>query len=132
MLQTDYFMRLIREFMDALQLFISRKKHGEEFKKGLDELYRYLGPYEFYHISDMDTIMRDFERFDVGERLDRMEMLARLYYVEAGEITGPSRRMLLQRALMLFNFIDSHSNTFSLERESQISSLKALLDGKSS
>ena len=128
MLQTDYFMRLIREFMDALQLFISRRKHGEEFAKGLEDLYRsYLGPYDFYHISDMDDIMHDFERFDESERLQRMEMLARLYYVEAGEKIGPSRHMLLERSLKLFNFIDAHSSMYSLEREMKISSIRSQL-----
>lgn len=124
MLQTDYFLRLIREFMDALQLFIARRKRGEEFTKGLEDLYRsYLGPYDFYHISDMDEIMRDFERFKEEERLQRMEMLARLYYVESGEKIGPARHMLLKRSLMLFNFIDAHSNTYSIDREMKISSL---------
>lgn len=128
MLQTDYFMRLIREFMDALQLFISRKRHGEKFMKELEDLYRsYLGPYDFYHISDMDEIMHDFERFEVEERLHRMEMLARLYYVEAGEKLGSTRHMLLERSLMLFNFIDAHSKTYSIEREMCISSLRSKL-----
>ena len=133
MLQTDYFIRLIREFMDALQLFVSRKRHGEKFTKGLEDLYRsYLGPYDFYHISDMDEIMHDFERFPEEERLQRMEMLARLYYVEAGEKIGPSRHMLLERSLMLFNFIDAHSNVYSIEREMCISSIRSqLLDEKS-
>ena len=114
--------------MDALQQFISRRKRGEDFNKGLEELYKsYLGPYDFYHISDMDDVMKDFERFREFERLDRMEMLARLYYVEAGEKIGPSRRMLLERSLMLFNFIDVHSNTYSMEREMNISSLRSQL-----
>lgn len=128
MLQTDYFLRLIREFMDALQLLISRRKKGEEFAKELEELYRtYLGPYDFYHISDMDDIMKDFERFNEDQRLERMEILARLYYVEAGEKIGPARHMLLERSLMIFNFIDSHSRTYSMEREMKISSLRSQL-----
>ena len=128
MLQTDYFLRMIREFMDALQLFISRRKHGEEFNKGLEDLYSsYLGPYDFYHISDMDDIMNDFKKFKKNERLQRMEMLARLYYVEAGEKIGPSRHMLLKRSLMLFNFIGAHSNSYSIEREMKISELRSQL-----
>ena len=114
--------------MDALQLFIARRKKGEEFNKGLEEIYSsYLGPYDFYHISSMDDIMKDFERFEENQRLDRMEMLARLYYVEAGEKVGPSRHMLLERSLMLFRFIDSHSDTFSMEREMKISYLRSQL-----
>lgn len=128
MLQTDYFLRLIREFMDALQLFIARRKHGDEFYKELSDIYKsYLGPYDFYHISSMEDIMNDFERFPENERLDRIEMLARLYYVEAGETVGPSRHMLLERSLMMFNFVDANSDAYSLERESRISSLRSQL-----
>lgn len=128
MLQTDYFMRLIREFMDALQLFIARRKHGDEFMKELMELYKsYLGPYDFYHISDMDEVMNDFKRFPEEQRLERMEMLARLFYVEAGERVGPVRHVLLERSLMLFSFVDAHSKTYSLEREMKISSLRSQL-----
>lgn len=128
MLQTDYFLRIIREFMDALQFFIAKRKHGDKFMKELEDLYKsYLGPYDFYHISEMDDIMNDFKRFPENQRLDRMEMLARLYYVEASEIIGPSRRKLLERSLMLFNFIDAHSKTYSIEREMKISSLQSEL-----
>ncbi len=128
MLQTDYFLRIIQEFMQALQLFISKRKHGDAFQKGLDELYRtYLGPSDFYHISSMDEIMKDFERFPENERIDRIEMLARLYYVEAGEKIGPFRHLLFERSLLLFNFVDAHSTSYSIERKMRISEIKSKL-----
>ena len=56
-----------------------------------------------------------------------MEMLAELYYVEGGLKSGPVRRMLLDKSLALFTFIDSHDKTYSMERIAKITELKKML-----
>ena len=120
MLQQDYIMRLIREFMAALQRFL-QKKEGEDKQEALKDLYRqYLGDYELYHITTMDETMQSFEQFPVEQRIHRMEMLAELYYVEADMKSEPTRSELLQRALMLFRFIDQHGKTYSFDRVEKI------------
>jgi hypothetical protein len=120
MLQQDYIMRLIREFMAALQRFL-QKKEGEDKQEALRDLYRqYLGDYELYHITTMDETMQSFEQFPVEQRIHRMEMLAELYYVEADMKSEPTRSELLRRALALFRFIDQHGKTFSFDRVQKI------------
>ena len=60
-------------------------------------------------------------------------MLAELYYAEADDMSEPVRTEILERAFMLFDFIDHHSRTFSIERKekmSRILSLKAANGGK--
>lgn len=123
MLERDYIMRLIREFAEALELFL-----GKDISKQRDEIERmynlYVGPYSFYHVSDIADVMDSFERFPEKERLKRMEMLAQLYYVEADLVVGPTRNALLEKALTLFTFIDSHDRTYDFSRLSKIADIR--------
>ena len=120
-------MRLIQEFAAALQRFL-HKKEVEDRSEAIKDLYKqYLDGYEEYHISTMDEVMQSFTRYETDQRIYRMEMLAELYYVEADMKSEPTRTQLLERALMLFSFIDSHSKTLSFERQKKIGEIKKRL-----
>ena len=128
MLQRDYIQRLIREFMAALQRFLE-KKEIEDRRKTMHQLYmQYLGDYGFYHSAGMDEVMKSFEQYVPEERIDRMEMLAELYYTEADMLSEPIRTMQLERAFRLFDFIDSHCGTFSLERSKKMDDIARKLN----
>ena len=121
MLQQDYFLRIIEEFAKALSLFKQSKKDLKQKQDEILKLYDiYVGDNVFYHIASMDDIMDSFTRFPEDERLERMEMLAELYYAESDLKSGPSRDMLLENARKLFIFIDHHSRTLSLQRQQRI------------
>ena len=121
MLQQDYFLRIIEEFAKALSLFKQSKKDLKQKHDEILKLYdTYVGDNVFYHIASMDDIMDSFTRFPEDERLERMEMLAELYYAESDLKSGPSRDMLLENARKLFIFIDHHSRTLSLQRQQRI------------
>ena len=121
MLQQDYFLRIIEEFAKALSLFKQSKKDLKQKQDEILKLYdTYVGDNVFYHIASMDDIMDSFTRFPEDERLERMEMLAELYYAESDLKSGPSRDMLLEKARKLFIFIDHHSRTLSLQRQQRI------------
>lgn len=116
MLQRDYIMRLVREFMAALQQLLEGKSlewRREELKILYDQ---YIGPYELYHNATIDVAMRALASYDESQRLERMEMLAELYYAEADTVSGPDRDFLLDKAFALFGFIESHGKTFSMDR----------------
>lgn len=127
MLQRDYLMRLIREFAEALELLLNKKDRDRQREEMRTMYDRYVGPYEFYHTGAIEDVMQSFEQFPEEERLDRMEMLAELYYAEADMQTGPMREMLLDKALTMFSFIDSHSRTYSIERRAKIGDIKIKL-----
>jgi uncharacterized protein (DUF924 family) len=121
MLQQDYFLRVLEEFAKALSLFKQSKKDLKQKQDEILKLYdTYVGDNVFYHIASMDDIMDSFTRFPEDERLERMEMLAELYYAESDLKSGPSRDMLLENARKLFIFIDHHSRTLSLQRQQRI------------
>ena len=120
-------MRLIQEFAAALRRIL-QKKEIEDRSEAIRDLYRqYLDGYEEYHISTMDEVMQSFARYEADQRIYRMEMLAELYYVESDMKSEPTRTQLLERALMLFSFIDSHSKTLSFERQQKIGEIKKRL-----
>jgi hypothetical protein len=129
MLEQDYIMRLVREFFEALELFIRQKRPIEVKIENLRALYdQYVGPAAFYQTAEMADVMDSFGRFEESQRIHRMEMLAELYYIDADLHTGPQRDDLLNRALTLFRYIDSHSDTFSFDRLNKINRLEKSLN----
>lgn len=120
-------MRIIEEFTKALALVnekdLSKKK--DEIKKLYDQ---YVGPYELYHNAEMDDVMETFHRYPQQERAERMEMLAELYYTEADLHTGQTSQDMLMRAFALFDFIDRHDKTYSLERLAKMNDIKKRLE----
>lgn len=127
MLERDYIMRLVREFAEALELLLGKKDIDMQREEMRAMYGQYVGPYEFYHTAAIEDVMESFGEFPEEERLSRMEMLAELYYAEAGMVSGPTRDMLLQKALSLFGFIDSHDRTYSLDRMAKMGDIRRRL-----
>lgn len=125
MIQQDYFIRVIREFFEALARAMSQPA-PEERSKAVHSLYeQYLGSYEFYQNATAEEAMDHITAlYPEEQRLQRMEMLAELYYAEAGLRATPIGQTLLERALTLFTYIDRHSNTFSIMRQQKIDAIR--------
>ena len=116
MLQRDYIQRLIREFMAALQRLIEKNEAGERQEEVRRLFTQYVGDYTFYHTATLEDVMQSFGKYPEEERLERINMLAELYYAEADSLSEPARTAVLDRAFMLFDFIDRHSRTYSPDR----------------
>lgn len=116
MLQRDYIQRLIREFMAALQRLIEKNEAGERLEEARRLFTQYVGDYTFYHTATLEDVMQSFGKYPEEERLERINMLAELYYAEADSLSEPARTAVLDRAFMLFEFIDRHSRTYSPDR----------------
>lgn len=110
--------------MAALQRLVE-KDEIKDRQAAVHELFRrYLGDSAFFHTASLDDIMRWFEKYPEDERLSRIEMLAELYYAEADDMSEPIRTEILGRAFMLFDFIDRHSRTFSIERMEKMDKIR--------
>jgi hypothetical protein len=130
MLERDYIMRLIREFMAALQRILEKKEIKTRREK-LKEMYeKYVGPYSFYYEADMDAVMKALAEYDEGEQIYRMEMLAELYYAEADTVGNPDRDFLLEKAYLLYDYIDKNGRTYSLDRKNKMTMIKSKLKTK--
>jgi len=130
MLQRDYIQRLIREFMSALERMLEKKEVTTRREK-IRELYdQYVGPYAFYSIATIDDVMKAMAGIDDEEkRISKMDMLAELYYYEADTVGQPTRDELLSKAFMLFDYVESHGDTFSIDRRNKMAEIKKQIKG---
>ena len=116
---------MIREFMSALERMLEKKEVTTRREK-IRELYdQYVGPYAFYSIATINDVMRAMAGIeDVEKRLSKMNMLAELYYYEADTVGQPTRDELLNKAFMLFDYVESHGDTFSIDRRNKMKLIK--------
>ena len=106
MLQQDYILRLIREFMAALAKALEKKEFTAR-REELRQLYnQYVGPYSFYFTAPIDDVFDAIGQEEEQKRLPKLEMLAELYYAEADLVSLPDRERLLQNAFTIFNYVD--------------------------
>lgn len=116
MLQRDYILRLIREFMAALERMLEKKEVADR-REEIKQLYeQYVGPYALYHNATTDEVLLALAGMDEEQRLPRMEMLAELFYAEADTVSNPERDFLLEKAFALFSIIEREEKTYSLKR----------------
>lgn len=116
MLQRDYILRLIREFMAALERMLEKKEVADR-REEIKQLYKqYVGPYALYHNATTDEVLLALAGMDEEQRLPRMEMLAELFYAEADTVSNPERDFLLEKAFALFSIIERDGKTYSLKR----------------
>lgn len=116
MLQRDYILRLIREFMAALERMLEKKEVADR-REEIKQLYeQYVGPYALYHNATIDEVLLALAGMDEEHRLPRMEMLAELFYAEADTVSNPERDFLLEKAFALFSIIERDGKTYSLKR----------------
>ena len=98
----------------------------EDRREKSRELYnQYVGPYAFYSIATIEDVMKAMAGIaDEEKRLSKMDMLAELYYHEADTVGQPTRDELLNKAFMLFDYVEAHGDTFSIERRNKMAQIK--------
>lgn len=124
MLQRDYIKRLIREFAEALRRMLDQKEVTKR-RESIRQLYeQYLGPYNLYHFATIDELMLAIQSHPEDQRMERLAMLAELYYAEADtEASAHDRETLLQKAFNLFEFLERESGVYSIERRGKMAEL---------
>ena len=127
MIHQDYFIRVIRAFFDALARAMNIKDEKDR-SNAIHDLYeQYLGEYEFFQNANVEDALVRLSRFPEEERISRTEMLAELYFVEADVRVYPINETLLERALALFEYVDSHGKTYSAERMQKMENIRQRL-----
>lgn len=125
MIEKDYILRLLNQFFDDLSLFLSKKKKENDWASFYNT---YFGDCTFYHLAEHDEILNSFNKYSATEKLYRMEMLAELYFQEAHfEIIVPNKLSLCKRSLMLLEYINMNSDTYSIKRNQRINIIKSIL-----
>lgn len=129
MLQRDYIMRLLQDFVEALEKLVEEKgKHdGPELQLQLQSIYRayFNHPHPFYYNQDAEYILNDLgQNYGGEELLTRIEMLSELLYQDALLKEPEEQKYLLRKSLYLLIYLDEHSDTFSFERRGKISEIE--------
>lgn len=128
MIQQDYFLRLVEEFATALAVMMKKKE--DERDDILKDMYRqYIGDYTLLrNMSVEELICYANNEWDDKERIDRLEMLAELLYAEGSYKINPLRSMLLNKAYLLFAYVDEKQSVYSVERKKKIANLHDILN----
>lgn len=134
MLQRDYIMRLLRQFVEALEKLVEEKKNEDTptLQLKLQSLYRayFNHPHTFYYEQEADFILNDLgQNYEGEELLTRIDMLSELIYQDALLKPEAEQRYLLGKSLYLLEYLDTHSDTFSFERRNKICEIKTKARG---
>ncbi|ANR72361.1 hypothetical protein J4856_11985 [Prevotella scopos JCM 17725] len=126
MLQRDYFIRLIEEFNAAISHFLTKKDDDLKRDKDLKDLYRqYVGEYDVLRNLSVDELLKYAkEQWDETERIDKINMVAELLHAEANCKGQPLRQMLLEKAYVLFDYVEANGSTFSIDRRQKMEAMR--------
>lgn len=126
MIERDYIVRLIQEFMAAIARFLEKKEASDD---DLRDLYRqYVGPYDtIRNLTFDETMQYASDQWDDEHRLPRLDMLAQLLFAEGMRKQNPLRDMLLRKSYRLFDYLEQHDNTFNITRKQRMQQLRTLL-----
>ncbi len=132
MLQRDYVMRLVRELGEVLEKLLEEreKKDLPEIQLQIRSIYRtyFNHPYSFYYEQDAEYILNDLcKNYSWEEFLLRIDMLSEVMYQDALLKETAEQKYILGKALYLLRYLDTHSDTFSLERRRKISEMETML-----
>ena len=111
--------------MAAIERMLEKKEITTR-REAIKDLYnQYVGPYAFYSVATIDDVMKAMAGIeDEEKRLSKMDMLAELYYHEADTVGQPLRDELLNKAFMLFDYVETHGTTFSIDRRQKMNIIK--------
>jgi|WetSurMetagenome_2_1015567.scaffolds.fasta_scaffold32747_2 hypothetical protein len=137
MLEEDYIMRLIREFVQALGILISRMKGKDDFDVHIQFSKFYTNYFSqqsdfFKAMSAVEMIEYVTARYKEKDRLPRIEMLAELLYSEGSLLSKKEESVelkdqLWRKAQYLYEYMQQNDDTYSLSRLSKIDEIKNYL-----
>lgn len=137
MLEEDYIMRLVREFIQALDILISRMKGKDDFDVHIQFSKFYTNYFSqqsdfFKEMSAVEMIEYVTARYKEKDRLPRIEMLAELLYSEGSLLSKKEESVelkdqLWRKAQYLYEYMQQNDDTYSLSRLSKIDEIKNYL-----
>lgn len=125
MFEKDYIIRLLNQFFEDLNAFLHKKKAVNKQEDWQNIYNAYTGDYTFYHTAGMDEILKSFDTYEGEERTYRMQILAELYLQETRTVllSPEDKKALLEKSLLIWEYIDRNSDTYSIERKQRIDSI---------
>lgn len=121
MIEKDFIMRILQQFFLALNTLLGNldEKKIEETRMQLKDLYvtYFEESSQYYYNINIDELLNQFKSNEEFWKYERIEMLAELYYYDGIiSIDSALKNDLLNKVLMLYDYLEEMSNSFSLER----------------
>ena len=128
MLERDYFLKIIEEFAVAIQRFLNKKKE-QQTDEEIQDLYRqYVGDYDILrNLTVEEAIDYARQEWEDYRQLEKLKMLADLWYTEGAIKQQPLRDILLTKSFKLFDYIDGRDKTFSLLSQQKMTKIREML-----
>ena len=119
MVANDDIICVFQDFKDNLEILLknAESKNDQDLSKSFDRMYRLYIEKDrsFFHFSGKSDVLAFFT--DAPEDLYRTEMLALLLYHDALlQIDIPTRKDLLEKSWLLYQYVCVTSNEVSLDR----------------
>ena len=129
MVERDFLMRLMHDFFDSLARLLThveadRFDHANQYLKELYEQY-FKQNRAFFHESEIEELQQSLQSGDLQADVLKSEMLAELLLADARlPHSTDIQAQLLSKALALFQFAETNSETYSANRLSRIATLR--------
>lgn len=132
MQERDYLMRLFTLLTDALNRIINSLDNGdtELAKVQINEAYELLGEdSEYFTSNSLEDIIIFFKNKE-GDYLNRIEILTQIMYYESLIETNDSlKKKILEKAVLLLEFQQGHTDVYSSELIGKLTQMKNTLSG---
>lgn len=121
MIEKDYIMRILQQFFLFLNTLLGNLNDNniEETRMQLKDMYvtYFEKSYQYYYNINIAELLNQFKSNEEYWKSERIEMLSELYYND-GILSNNSslKNDLLNKALILYDYIEEKSKSFSLER----------------
>ncbi|BAR48379.1 hypothetical protein TFKS16_1274 [Tannerella forsythia KS16] len=137
MIEQDYILKILQEFFEAIAKVVRRSDEDDEAATA-DMQARYNAIYEqffrcpahhFYEIEKEDLLNDLWTENSEQKALAKMRMLSELLYRDALiKKEGSLRYDLLEKALLLLEFLQQNSKTYSWDQENKMAYIRTLLE----
>lgn len=121
MIEKDYIMRILQQFFLFLNTLLGNLNDNniEETRMQLKDMYvtYFEKSYQYYYNINIAELLNQFKSNEEYWKSERIEMLSELYYNDGFLSNNSSlKNDLLNKALILYDYLEEKSKSFSLER----------------
>lgn len=137
MIEQDYILKILQEFFEAIAKVV-RHSNDDDESATADMQARYDAIYEqffrypahhFYEIEKEDLLDDLWTENSERKAMAKMRMLSELLYRDALIKKDVSRRCdLLEKSLLLLEFLQRNSKTYSWDQENRMAYIRTLLE----
>lgn len=130
MIRHDYLLKMLQDLSIAITNLLNKNKPLTEVQKDIESLYSLLNvSADYIRMADIDDLLPFLASFN-DDLILRSEMLANILYADSCAFMGSNNQRIdiINKALMLYKYVETHSDDFSILRKERIDYLQQQLN----